>query len=399
MSYLLFIIKSAFFIFSRNKLRTFLTSLGILIGVMSVVLLMAFGLGLKKYIQDQFESLGANLIFVMPGNKKTMLKGGIIGGQKFDEKDAMKIRKIKTVTVVAPAFVKPGAIIEVNEKAEIVEIIASTEEIVPVFNLELEQGRTIEKKDSQKTNKIILLSKTLAEKLFPSSKDALGENVKMAKQNYKVIGIIKSKGGGGIGGAGLDDHVYIPYRAAYTFNPDKKFHGIYLKTKNQETVAQTKEEIIQVLKKRYNEDDFSVLEQKEIMNTISSIFSIINTVLVAIAAISLIVGGIGIMNIMYVTVTERIREIGIRRAVGATKGDILYQFLGESVLLSIFGGLFGLILAEIAVFFIKSFFPAYIDYTSIVIALLVSSSIGIFFGVFPAKKAAELTPVEAIRYE
>ena len=153
------------------------------------------------------------------------------------------------------------------------------------------------------------------------------------------------------------------------------------------------------LLKRYKEDDFSVIQQAELLVAISSIFSIINTVLVAIAAISLIVGGIGIMNIMYVTVTERIKEIGIRRSIGARKSDILMQFLIESVLLSVFGGALGLILAFIVVILIQRFFPAYIDAGSVALALGVSSAIGIIFGVFPAKKAADLSPIDAIRYE
>jgi putative ABC transport system permease protein len=399
-NYFLFLIKSALFDFSRNKGRTFLTSLGILIGVLAVVLLTAFGLGLKKYIENQFESLGANLIFVMPGSKKTIMSGGgVIGGIKFDNKDVDKIRRLKTLSYVAPVFAKPGTIIEANAKTEVVELIASNEEMIPVFNLELEKGRMIEKKDVQKTNKIILLSSPLVLKLFPSVDDALGKKVMMENQNFKIIGIIKSKGGGGIGGGGMDNHVYIPFKSSYSFNPDRKYYGIYMKVKSKELVSEAKNEVTQVLKKRYDEDDFSVLEQKEIIDTVSSIFSIINTVLIAIAAISLVVGGIGIMNIMYVTVTERIKEIGIRRALGARKNDILAQFLVESVILSLLGGILGLGISFLIVLGIQSLFPAYINAESIALALGVSSGIGIIFGVFPAKKAADLSPIDAIRYE
>lgn len=398
--YLVFTVKSAFFDFSRSKGRTFLTSLGILIGVMAVVLLMALGLGLKRYIEQQFESLGANLLYVMPGNKNTITRGGgIVGGIKFDEKDVKTIRRVKTITNVAPMFAKPGSTIEVGGKTEVVEIIATTEEVVPILNLEIEYGRLLEKKDIQKGAKVILLSKTLVEKLFSSAQESVGKNVTMEKQNFKIIGIIKSKGGGGLGGAGLDDHVYIPYKAAYSFNSDKKFYAIYFKVSDKETIPQTKNDVQVSLEKRYNKDDFSVLEQKEIMETISSIFSIINMVLVAIAAISLVVGGIGIMNIMYVTVTERIKEIGIRRALGAKKNDILAQFLTESVILSLLGGILGLAVSYVIVFSLQSLFPAYIDAQSVALALGVSSAIGIIFGVFPAKKAADLTPMDAIRYE
>ena len=377
-----------------------LTSLGILIGVLSVVLVIAFGLGLKKYIENQFESLGANLIIVMPGNKKTILQGGgMVGGIKFDEKDVSNVRRIKNISYLAPIFAKTGAIIETNGKSEVVEVLASNEEIIGVMNLELEKGRLFEKKDIQKGQKIIMLHLSMAEKLFPSADLALGNNVVLDKQNYKVVGILKSKGGGGLGGGNMDAHVYIPFKASYSFNPEKKYYGLYFKADTKENVAEVKQAVQKILEKRYDKDDFSVMEQSELMDTISSIFNIINTVLIAIAAISLLVGGIGIMNIMYVTVTERIKEIGIRRALGARQNDILYQFIIEAVVLSLIGGLMGLALAEIVVILIQSLFPAYINAGSVLLALGVSSVIGIVFGVFPAKKAADLSPIDAIRYE
>ncbi len=166
-----------------------------------------------------------------------------------------------------------------------------------------------------------------------------------------------------------------------------------------EFLANLKDEIKKTLLKRYNVDDFTVSEASDLLNTVSSIFSVLNLVLVAIAAISLVVGGIGIMNIMYVSVTERIKEIGIRRAIGARKSDILSQFLSESVILSLFGGFLGLVLAWLIVLAVQGLFPAYIDSTSVILALGVSSAIGVVFGVFPAKKAADLSPIDAIRYE
>ena len=398
--YLIFTIKSAFFDFSRSKGRTFLTSLGILIGVMAVVLLMALGLGLKRYIEQQFESLGSNLMYVMPGSKATITRGGgIVGGIKFDDKDVKTIQKVRSIAHIAPGYAKAGAIIEANGKTEITEIVGSTEEIVPMFNLEVEYGRLMEKKDVLKGGKVIMISKTLAEKLFSSAEESVGKNVTMEKQNFKIIGILESKGGGGLGGEGVDNHVYIPLKATYPFNPDKQFYAIYFKAQNNEAIPQIKADVQKLLERRYDKNDFSVMEQKEIMETVSSIFDIINLVLVAIAAISLVVGGIGIMNIMYVTVTERIKEIGIRRALGAKKNDILAQFLTESVILSLLGGILGLTVSYVIVFFLQGLFPAYIDVQSVVLALGVSSAIGIIFGVFPAKKAADLTPMDAIRYE
>lgn len=399
-NYIIFILRSAFDDFSHNKGRTLLTSLGILIGVLAVVLLTAFGLGLKKYIENQFESLGANLIMVIPGSKNTLLQGGgMVGGIKFDDKDVNKIKKIKTVSYITGAYARPGSKVEANGKTEISELIASNEEIVQVMNLEAEKGRVFEKKDIQKGDKVIMIYSALAEKLFDSTDNIIGKKIVVNKQNYKILGLLKAKGGGGIGGANIDHQVFIPFKASYSFNTDKKYYGIYLKSKSKETVVETKTEIERILRKRYDKDDFSVMEEKEIMNTVSSIFAVINTVLIAIAAISLVVGGIGIMNIMYVSVTERIKEIGIRRALGARANDILYLFITESVLLSIFGGLLGLGLAFLIVFAIQKLFPAYIDLQSVLLALGVSSAIGIIFGVFPAKKAADLSPMDAIRYE
>ena len=172
-----------------------------------------------------------------------------------------------------------------------------------------------------------------------------------------------------------------------------------VKTENENYVPQVKEDIKKEFLKRYDEEEFSIVEPTELLSAITSIFSVLNLILVAIAAISLVVGGIGIMNIMYVTVSDRIKEIGIRRAIGARRSDILYQFLTEAVLLSSIGGLLGLGLAYFVVFLVKSVFPAYIDLISVILALGISSAIGITFGVFPARKAASLEPVEAIRYE
>src|SRR3989339_23961 len=400
MRYLSFIFKSAFLDFSRNKGRTILTSLGILIGVLSVVLLMALGLGLKKYISNQFDSLGANLIYVMPGNEKAMTSGaGMMGGIKFDDKDVLRVKRIEGCEVVAPVFAKPGIEMEANGNSETGELIASTDEINIVMNLQLEEGRLLEHRDNDKRAKTIVISPKIAEKLFDNQRNALGKTITIEGQNFKVIGIYKSKGGGGLGGSDMDSHVFVSNAAAYVFNTEKKYFAIYAKAESKDLIDRVKKDIKTSLLKRYDEKQFSVVDQAEIMGTINQIFNVLNTVLVAIAAISLVVGGIGIMNIMYVTVSERIREIGIRRALGAQSKDILYQFLIDSVLLSIFGGIFGLGLAYGIVYLLQSLFPAYIDLISIILSLGVSSVIGIVFGVFPAKKAADLSPIDAIRYE
>ncbi len=393
-----FVIKSAFEDFARNRGRTFLTSLGILIGVLSVVLLMAFGLGLKKYIDQQFETLGKNLIMVLPGQGFGQNGGqGLIGGIQFDEKDVLKLKRIKNINKLAPFFTKTVKA-EYRNKSQYSTLLASTGDAFEVTNLEIDRGRLFTNNDNQKASKVAVLGAEIANKLFGVNGKTIGEYVRIQGTRYKVIGVLKKQGGGALG-SDIDSHTIIPYRSAFGLNPDKKFFAIYIKAKNGIDIPTLKEDIKKTLLKRYKEDDFSVTESGELLSTINSIFSILNTVLIAIAAISLIVGGIGIMNIMYVTVTERIKEIGIRRALGARKNDILAMFILESVALSFFGGLLGLGIAYLIVFLIQPLFPAYIDIWSVLLALGVSSAIGIVFGVFPAKKAADLSPIDAIRYE
>jgi len=399
MTYFLFIVKTAFEDFNRNKIRTFLTSLGILIGVSSVVLLISLGLGLKAYIQQQFESMGTNLVFIMPGNITGSGMRGSIMGIKFDQKDIQTLKRVRNVSAILPFVVKYSKI-QSNTDTGTYEIAGSTAEMFDVMNVEVEYGSLFDKADVEKGSKKVVLGPKVAEKLFGSGANAVGKIVKLEGQGFKVAGVAKSKGGGGLGMPSVDEHVYMPHTATISFNPDKKYYAIYLQAESEDAIPEIISEAKKLLAKRYtNEDDFSVIEQTEILNTVNSIFAILNLVLVAIAAISLIVGGVGIMNIMFVSVIERIREIGIRRAIGAKKADILWQFLAEAVLLSGIGGAMGLLISFVVVLALSTQFPAYIDLTTVLIALGVSSGVGIVFGVFPAKQAADLSPIEAIRYE
>ena len=394
-------IKSAFFDFSRNKGRTFLTSLGILIGVLAVVLLTAFGLGLRAYIEQQFKDLGSNLIRVVPGQ---ILKNGNFSNTssafmsiQFDEKDVQKLDRIKEASLVIPVYSR-SVIATVAKNKESSTLYASTEGVFVALNLKAEYGRLFTAQDVSKRSKVIVIGPNLAENLFLSRKKAIGQSVKIEGQKYTVIGVVNKKGGG-FGGPDFDAFTYMPYKTAYTLNTNKTFMAIIIQAKSDKDTKSVIRQAEDVLSKQYDKDEFSVIQQEELLSAINSIFSIINTVLVAIAAISLIVGGIGIMNIMYVTVTERIKEIGIRRALGAQKSDILIQFLVASVILSLIGGISGLTISYLIVLFIQPYFPAYIDLNSVLLALRVSSAIGIIFGVFPAKKAADLSPIDAIRYE
>ena len=401
MKFLSFLIGSSLDDFRRNKVRTFLTSLGIMVGVLSVVLLIAFGLGLRNYIEGQFENIGTNLVYVLPG--RIVGEGGGFRdpgslGAKFQEKDVITLRKIQNVDYVVPVFEKSVTVTGGGE-TEISQLLASTHEIVLGLNLEIDQGRFFTKTDLDKHAKVAVIGPKLAENLFGSKENALDKTIKFSDQSFKIIGVLRAKGGGALGGPNFDTITYVPYKTTLRINPDKKFYAMYIRVKSQEEIPNIKAAAQEVLLKRYDKDEFQVVEQTEFLNIITNIFGIVNAILVAIGSISLIVGGIGIMNIMYATVTERIKEVGIRRALGATKTDILYQFLAQAVILSLFGGIIGLGFAFLIVFTIQGLFPAEINLLSVFAALGVSSAIGIFFGVFPARRAANLVPIEAIRYE
>jgi len=366
-----YLIKSSFDDFKRNKVRTLLTSLGIMVGVLSVVLLIALGLGLKNYIQGQFESLGANLLIIFPGNVFSEGSGvggnfgaGFAGGASFDEKDVKTLSKLPDINYVVPMFMK-SLVFETGREKSTGYVMATNEDAFKLLNLELLEGREFSRSDVLGKTKKAVLGYNIAEKLFIDPTIAIGKTVKVNDQRYIVIGVAKKKG-------------------------DREM---------DKTIQNVKEDAKNALLKRYKVDDFSVTEQSQILSSINSIFAIINSVLIAIGSISLFVGGIGIMNIMYATVTERTKEIGIRRAIGATEKDILLQFLSESVVLSLLGGVIGLIVAIIIVLIVRIFFPASINIVAVVVAIFVSSAIGIFFGIFPAKRAAKLSPIEAIRYE
>lgn len=400
MNYFLFILKSAFTDLLKNKLRAFLTTLGIIIGIVSVILLLAFGLGLKNYIADQFNNLGTNLVFVLPGQVFNR-SGGFAASRSslnFDERDFFELKKTKKSQAVVPIFQK-SSIIKAQGKEEIGTLYGTADDIFFVRNLKADYGEIFKKTDVEKKNKVVVLGPEIARKLFGQEELAVGQKVRIEDQTFRVIGVLESKGGGAFGGPNLDTFAYVPYKTVFNITGKKNFNTFLLKANSENEIETLKDEIKKIMLKRYKEDDFSVADSKEILSTIQSIFSVLNMVLVGIGAISLIVGGIGIMNIMYVSVTERTREVGIRRALGALEKDILFQFLTEAVVLSVIGGIIGLIVSYVIVYFVRFFFPAQISLFSVFLALFVSSAIGIFFGVFPAQKAAKLSPIEAIRYE
>ncbi|MEI7652903.1 MAG: ABC transporter permease [bacterium] len=402
MNYFVALFISAIDDFGRNKVRTFLTSLGILIGVLSVVLIIAFGLGLTKSINEQFESLGSGQLVLFPG--QVLANGRFRGGggnqavTRFTEKDIEDLKRLRELKYALPSVQRSTTAVAqgITEPAD---LLMSTTDIFPVRNFSLDVGRLFTSQDDSKRAKVAVLGFEIARKLFGEAGNAIGKSVKMEQHTFTVIGTMKKIGSAGFGGPDFDNNIIIPFKTGFLYNTDKKFSSAVLVARDPNKLDATKVAITQALKRTYKEGDFSIVELSQIQGAVTSIFGILSSVLTGIAAISLIVGGIGIMNIMYVSVSERIKEIGIRRALGAYQSDILWQFLVEAVVLSLFGGTLGILLAFVLVAIAQSFFPAYINWQSVAIALGVSSGIGIVFGVFPARKASKLSPIEAIRYE
>lgn len=397
-NYYWFQVKSAYADFKRNKTRTVLASLGILIGVFSVVMLIALGLGLKNYISNQFEGLGTNLIIVFPGSGVGQgaqnFGAGFAGGAEFDEQDLRSLARVAAAEYTVPMFLKSG-LIETRENEEFGYVLGTNEELFAMMVMEPYAGEFIDKTDVQRRSKDVVLGYSLAENLFETPEAAIGQTVRFAGQRFTVKGVAEKEGDPQMDGA-----IIMSYRTTFgSINPKKTFFSLYVGADPNADIEDTKEEVKAILLERYREDEFSVSDQDELLGIVDQIFGVLNAVLVAISSISLVVGGIGIMNIMYANVTERTKEIGIRRAIGATKKDILVQFVTESVMLSLFGGLMGLLISALIVAAVRPFFPLALNALAVIVAVGISTAIGVFFGVFPARRASNLTPIEAIRYE
>ncbi len=400
MRYFVFLVKNSILDFKRNKVRTFLTSLGIMIGVFSVVLLISLGIGLKNYLKEQFESLGANLIIIFPGQGfggEGGFGGGfssLAGAIQFDERDYRSLQRIDAADYVVPGYLTSMQL-KSDEEEKFGYVQGVNEQFFPVFDSKLMDGEFFTKTDVSSASKVGVIAEAIATDLFGDPEDAVGKTVRAKSLRIKIIGVVENTGD-----QEQDHSVFIPYTTTFnTLNTDKTFFGMFIGVKSDDAVQDAKKQAEEILLKRYDDDQFAVIEPSEILDTVSQVFAIVNGVLVAIGSISLLVGGIGIMNIMYANVTERTKEIGIRRAIGATKSDILLQFVAESMLLSLLGGVLGLLLAVIIVIAAQPWFPLGINMLSVGLAVGISSLIGIFFGAFPARRAANLTPIEAIRYE
>ncbi len=397
------LLRSSFQSIFKNKIRTFLTSLGIIIGVTSVILLISIGNGLKAYINQQFESLGANNLYISPG--KIFTRGGHFNREAgfsavtFTPKDVSNLEKnIRNVDHIIP--VSQISITVKQEKNTVdVNLIAIPYDYADAQNQHPSEdnGRWFTRQEEKKKSKVVILGAQVATDLFDEG-NPLGRKITVSGKKLKIIGIL-DKIGGGFGGGSLDTNIYVPTGIGHDIIGNDNIQSIFITVSDKDKVSEVKNDIEKVMLKKHDEDAFSVYDQSQILTSINSILSTMTMALSGIAAISLVVGGIGIMNIMLVTVTERTREIGLRKAVGAYPGAILLQFLFEAVILSAFGGTIGIILGSLGAKIINNFFPAQITVSSIVLAFGVSSLVGIIFGVAPARKASKLSPIVALRYE
>jgi putative ABC transport system permease protein len=386
-----------------NKVRAFLTMLGVIIGVFSVVMLTALGYGLQSYINDQFESLGANTVFVSVGQvfgengSFETASEKILSVKRFKVADVNDIKKLREYVSNVSYFITSIDQVKFLKNEERATILGTVSEYPDVINIDIAKGRFFDKGEEKSGEKVVCVGYGLAEDLF-GKVDPINKKIKIGTQTFKVIGVAEEQGGS-FGGPSFDEYIYAPFEIISKIYDQDDLTEFAVKIKDAEQIDPAMEAIEEELAKNYDEDDFTVFDQSTLLSTITGILSMLTIALGGIAAISLLVGGIGIMNIMLVSVTERTREIGLRKALGATPNMILRQFLIEASLLSVLGGLVGLLLAVLGVWALQSVFPAKITSQSVILALGVSTAVGLIFGVAPAKRAAKLSPIEALRYE
>ncbi len=395
--------KLAFKSLFRNKTRSILTMLGIIIGVASVILLVSIGQGLQRYITEQFEQLGANLVVVVPGKVGrgggNALAGGPpnFGGSKLTLADVERVSKIGGPIDSVGAGIENPSDVGYQGKTKYTTVAGMSAEYMKIRNLDVSKGRTITTSDVRAGRNVVVLGSAVIEKLFGQGQ-VIGREVSIGGQKFQVIGVLKSIGSGGLG-VDVNDFAILPITSAQKVFGMKTIQVIGVKAKTKEDIPQVISVVKKELLKKYKDEDFSVLDQSSLVESINQILGVVTIALGGIAAISLIVGGVGIMNIMLVTVTERTREIGLRKAVGAKPNDILYQFIIEAVALSLTGGMIGVLIGAFGAFIINHFISTSISFWSVALAFGVSATVGVVFGVAPAAKASKLNPIEALKYE
>lgn len=390
----------------RNILRSFLTVLGIVIGVASVIAMVILGDGTTAYITNDISKLGSNMLTLSPGKERKGPPSAGVSAKPFNIEDSeILVNETTTLDSVAPYSSTSLTAVYGNENHS-TNIYGTVNSYLAIHDWQMESGRMFTAQELVAGKNVCIIGKSVQTKLF-GEQDPLDAIVRLENFGCKVIGVLESKGAAGFGGMDQDDLIVIPLKMFQRRISGKKdIDSISMSLKDGASSEEAKAEVTTIMRERRhirkNEDDnFHLGDMKDIINTITSTTKMLTYLLGSVAAISLLVGGIGIMNIMLVSVTERTREIGIRLAIGAMEREVLMQFLVEAVVLSSLGGAIGIILGLVIAFGSTSFFdlPFVINQFIIVIALLFSMFIGIFFGFFPAKKAAKMNPIDALRYE
>lgn len=384
-----------------NKVRSLLTMLGVIIGVSAVILLVSLGEGTRLYIKKEFGDLGSNILAVVPG--KTAREGGMHMGtsvvRKLTYDDAVLIEKRSTGVLHAVPLILGTSWIKYGNKSRDTYIAGVTAPYFDIRNLRIAAGRPLVDAEIEGARRVCVLGRTVKNEILGDA-NPLGAKVTLADASFRVVGVMAPKGMAL--GFDIDDIVFIPVTTAREiFNTDAVFN-ITMKVRGPEHIEKAKEEIRELLIKRHaGKEDFTILSQDEMLEVMNKILRIMTAVLAGIAAISLVVGGIGIMNIMLVSVRERTREIGIRKAVGAKNRDIMLQFLAESVTLSVAGGAAGIAFGAAVSTALRYYtpVPTHLAWWSVALAFVFSVAVGVFFGVYPAKKAAGYDPIVALRYE
>jgi len=399
------IIKIALEALRANKTRSGLTMLGIVIGVTSVILLISIGSGLKTYITEQLEGLGADALFAIPGEFEIEAGGGGGGGgmpgagasaSKFTFNHLKQLQSEGKTIKAVMAYTENNGMMRYKGKSLLTQVAGVGPEYQEVRNQKVAHGSFFTLSQYNTAKKVAVIGQTVADDLF-GQEDSVGKKLTISDQRYTVLGILEEKGA--FGGVDMDKQVFIPATTAMRQFDMEYIQSLWIQSLNSETIPETKKEVETILLKTLDDEDFSILDTKSILSVVSSVLGVLTVALGGIAAISLVVGGIGIMNIMLVSVTERTREIGLRKAIGATPKNILIQFIIEAVVLSFVGGAVGILLGIGGAFLIGRFFTTTVTFWSIALAFGVSSLIGVIFGVAPAYKASKLNPIDALRYE
>lgn len=401
------LLKIALRALANNKLRGFLTMLGIIIGVASVITMLAIGQGSKRSIQAQISEMGSNMIMIQPGAD---MRGGV--RQDASAMETLKLQdyedivnETRYVSATSPSVNSSGQAIYGANNAP-TTVYGISPDYMEIRRCEVEDGDMFSDQDVQTAAKVCVIGKTVVDNLFPGGENPVGKVIRFQKLPFRVVGVLKSKGYNSMG-MDQDDLILAPYTTI-----QKKIlaithlQGITCSALKEEYTDQAIDEISEILRRNHrlretDDDDFTIRSMQELSTMLTSTTDIMTTLLAAVAGISLLVGGIGIMNIMYVSVTERTREIGLRMSIGAKGMDILAQFLIESILISVTGGLIGVLFGVGAALIVNvvAHFPIYIQPWSVLLSFVVCTVTGVFFGWYPAKKAAQLDPIEAIRYE